>query len=165
MSKPVLSWEEETILHANAGSETAGREALALIADRIDRRQFDSPLFDYLAQNLRLFLNEGLPLSKALRVEPGAKKVGRPRKYNETEIMAAYFLLTDHGPLGIEAAFDWISEQTGADRSTLQDIRREYDARYRKQDRKKLMEALDVDLLWMMAGSLREGVEEKRTFN
>jgi hypothetical protein len=77
--------------------------------------------------------------------------------------MAAYFLLTDHGPLGIEAAFDWISEQTGADRSTLQDIRSEYDARYRKQDRKKLMEALDVDLLWMMAGSLREGVEKKRT--
>ena len=163
MSKSVLSWEEETILHANAGSETAGREALALIADRIDRRQFDSPLFDYLAQNLRLFLDEGLPLSKALRVEPRAKKVGRPRKYNETEIMAAFFLLRDHGPLGIEAAFDWISEQTGADRSTLQDIRGEYDGR--KQGRKKLMEALDVDLLWMMAGSLREGVEKKRTSN
>ena len=126
MSKPVLSWEEETILHANAGSETAGREALALIADRIDRRQFDSPLFDYLAQNLRLFLNEGLPISKALRIEPSAKKVRRPRKYNETEFMAAYFLLTDHGPLGIEAAFDWISEQTGADRSTLQDIRKAF---------------------------------------
>ena len=92
MSKPVLSWEEETILHANAGSETAGREALALIADRIDRRQFDSPLFDYA--KLRLFLNEGLPLSKALRVEPGAKKVGRRRKLMKPRLWPIFFLAT-----------------------------------------------------------------------
>ena len=161
MSKSDFSWEQTTITQANAGSEQAGREALDLIVDRIAMRQFDSPLFDYLAENLELFLNKGVPLSRALKVEPAPKKGGRPRKYDENEIMAAYFLLTDHGPLGIEAAFDLISEHTGADRSTLQAIRREYDARYCKNGPKKMMESVDRDVLLLMIGSLREKVEEK----
>lgn len=161
MAKSKTSWEQETIRLANAGLEQAGREALALIVDRIGRRDFDSPLFDYLAQNLELFLKEDVPLSRALGVESDPGRGGRPRKYNEIEIMAAYLLLTDHGPLGVEASFQWISERTGADRSTLQDIREEHDARYCKKRPNKLMESLDRDLLLHIAGSLREEVMEK----
>lgn len=61
---------------------------LEIIAERIERGHFDSPLFPYLAINLRAYLDQGVPLERALGVESDANPGGRPKKYDETAIAA-----------------------------------------------------------------------------
>ena len=51
-----LNHEKAVIDAANRGEDVYGREALLLIAERIERGLFDSPLFEYLASNLRAYL-------------------------------------------------------------------------------------------------------------
>ena len=61
MSDHDLDYEKAIIKAANRGEDVYGREALEIIAERIDRGLFDSPLFAYLATNLKAYLVQGVP--------------------------------------------------------------------------------------------------------
>ena len=79
MSDHDLNYEKAVIEAANNGEDSYGREALEIIAERIERGRFDSPLFAYLATNLRAYLEQGVPLERALGVEPELNPGGRPK--------------------------------------------------------------------------------------
>lgn len=78
-------FEHELIKRAGHGDAEAGRELLKTISLRITGRQFDSPLFDYLADCLWQHLEDGVPLERALGVEEEDKKGGRPKKYDPVQ--------------------------------------------------------------------------------
>ena len=88
----VLSYEyeRELIRRAESGDQEASRLILEELISHIDRKSFESPAFDYLASNLRLFLEEGIPLERALGIEADVNRGGRPRKYDDTEVAAGY---------------------------------------------------------------------------
>ena len=151
-------FEEEAIRRANEGDTDSARLVLELIAGRIDARLFDSPLFDYLASNLRLFLDNEISLERAFGIEPDLNRGGRPKKYDETEVAAVDLLLRDYAGLKPEKAIEWIEDNVGADRRFVQIQRQAYDARYNKYDRPALMESRSRDDLLEFSGSLREKV-------
>ena len=77
----IENWfEQEVSLRADLGDDKAAREMLHIIASRIETKRFDSALFSELAKNLRLFLNDGIPLDIALGVFKEPNKGGRPPK-------------------------------------------------------------------------------------
>ena len=120
MSDHDLDYEKAVIEAANRGEDVYGREALDIIAERIERGLFDSPLFAYLATNLRAYLDQGVPLERALCVEPDLNPGGRPKKYNDTEIAAVDILLPHQALFSPEEANIWIEERIGADRRLVQ---------------------------------------------
>ena len=152
-------FENELIRRAEEGDPEAGRIALETIAGRIETRRYESPLFDYLATNIRAFLDDGIPLVRALGVEEEPNKGGRPRKYDKDELAAVDLILRDHANFGPEEAITWINANIHADRKLVRQLRREYDARYNKFA-ERLAESLDLDVLLHMSGSMREKVAE-----
>ena len=158
MSDLETDFERETIRRAERGDREAALLALQMAVEKIEARLFDTPLLDYLAENLRLFLDEQIPIDTALGVEAMPNAGGRPRKYDDTEIAAVDLLLRDHCGLKAEEAIDWIAEEVGADRRYVQLRRKEYDARYNDFDAENLMESRPLDDLLDPAGSLREKV-------
>ncbi len=160
MSEHDLNHEKAIIEAANRGEDVCGREALLLIAERIERGSFDSPLFAYLATNLRAYLDQGVPLERALGVEPDLNPGGRPKKYNDTEIAAVDIILRYHANFSPEAANIWIEERIGADRRFVQKRRLEYDSTYNPSYAFELTESLSLDDLLHLSGSMREKVAE-----
>ena len=158
----VLSYEyeQELIQRAESGDQEASRLILKELISHIDRKSFESPAFDYLASNLRLFLEEGIPLDRALGIESDVNRGGRPRKYDDTEVAAVDLILRDHAGKKAEGAINWIQENVGADRRYIQDRRKEYDSRYNKFGAKSLMESRSLEDLLVLSGSLREKVAE-----
>ena len=153
-------FENQLIRRAEEGDPEAGRIALETIAGRIETRRYESPLFDYLATNIRAHLDDGIPLDRALGVEEEPNKGGASTKYDETELAAVDLILRDHAHFGPEKAVSWIHSNIGADRRLVQRLRLKYDARYNKFGAERLAESLDLDLLLHMSGSMREKVAE-----
>jgi hypothetical protein len=56
-----LNHEKAVIDAANRGEDVYGREALLLIAERIESDYLNLPLFAYLATNLKAYLVQGVP--------------------------------------------------------------------------------------------------------
>jgi hypothetical protein len=160
MSDHDLNYEKAVIEAANNGEDSYGREALEIIAERIERGLFDSPLFTYLATNLRAYLDQGVPLERALGVETELNPGGRPKKYNDTEIAAVDILLRYHADFSLEQANIWIEERIGADRRFVQKRRLEHDSTYNSSYASELMESLSLDDLLHLSGSMREKVAE-----
>ena len=160
MSNHDLNYEKAVIEAANKGDDLFGREALEIIAERIERGLFDSPLFAYLATNLRTYLDQGVPLERALGVESDANPGGRQKKYDETEIAAVDILLRYHADFSPEEANIWIEERIGADRRLVQRRRLEHDSTYNSSYASGLMESLSLDDLLHLSGSMREKVAE-----
>lgn len=150
-------FERQLIERARQGDAEAGLEALVSAAFAIDAKRFDSLLLPYLADCILQF-REGIPLDRALGVED-RKPGGRPTKYDACELAAVDILLRDHGGLSPENAVAWIAEQIGAERSTIQKYRRQFDSRYNRETKGGLMDAWDRDLLLDQAGALRNAVE------
>jgi hypothetical protein len=65
MTQTNLWFEQEIIRQAGKGDSQAGRKALEIIASRIEIKQFDSPLFSYLAESIKEFRHEGISLARA----------------------------------------------------------------------------------------------------
>ena len=151
-------FEEDTIRRAERGDRDAALLALQMAVEKIEARIPDTPLLDYLAENLRLFLDEQIPIDTALGVEAVANRGGRPRQYDDTEVAAVDLLLRDHCGLKAEQAIDWIAKEIRADRRYVQLRRKEYDARYNDFGAENLMESSTLDDLLDLAGSLREKV-------
>ena len=152
------AFEKETIKRAQQGDPDAALLALQMAVENIEAHLVDTPLLGYLAENLRLFLYEQIPIDTALGVEPVPKTGGRPRKYDRTEIAAVDLLLRDHAGYKTEEANVWISENIGPDRRYIQQRRKRYDARYNDYGAERLMEARSLDDLLDLSGSLREKV-------
>ena len=152
------AFEKETIRRAERGDRDAALLALQMAVEKIEARILDTPLLDYLTENLRLFLDEQIPIDTALGVEAVTNTGGRPRKYVRHEIAAADLLLRDHAGFKLEEANDWISENIGPNRRYIQERRKRYDARYNDYGAEKLMESRSMDYLLDLAGSLREKV-------
>ena len=160
--KRKLKFEQETIRRAEQGDSEAGRLALDMVAGRLDRRELDSPLFDYCASSIRAYLDEGISLDRAFGVQEKIQRGERPRKHAELEIAAVDLLLRDHANFKTEKALEWIDEQFLIDRRTVQRIRIKYDSRYSGlEDAQEdgLMETMDMDLLLHNAGSMRKNLE------
>ena len=151
-------FEQQVGLRANLGDDEAAREMLDIIASRIETKRFDSALFSELAKNLRLFLNDGIPLDVALGVFKEPNKGGRPPKYNQVEVAAVDLLLREYAKFRPEKAATWINKNIGVDRRTIQRIRTRHDGRYDKISPKTWMESLDKELLLDLTGSMREKV-------
>ena len=160
MSDHDLNYEKAVIEAANNGEDSYGREALEIIAERIERGLFDSPLFAYLATNLRAYLDQGVPLERALGVETDLNPGGRPKKYNDTEIAAVDIILRYHADFSSEEANIWIEKRIGADRRLVQRNRLEHDSKYNSSYASELMESLSLDDLLHLSGSMREKVAE-----
>jgi hypothetical protein len=158
MTETNIWFEQEIIRQADEGDSQAGRKALEIIASRIEIKQFDSPLFSYLAESIKEFLHEGISLDRALGVEDEPNKGGRPRKYDEVELAAVDLLLRNNAGFTPEEAVEWIEENVGADRRAIQRLRSAYDARYNKFGADKLMESRGQDDLLDMSGSMRKKV-------
>jgi hypothetical protein len=149
-------FKRQLIARAQRGDAEAGCEILREIALAIDAGGFDPILFPFHAECLWLFM-QGAPLDKALCVK-GEDQGGRPRKYDELELAAVDILLRDHAKLSVEDANAWIGERIGTDRTTVQRVRKNHDARYNpeaQQKHQQLMEAADRELLLHRSGSLR----------
>ena len=155
----IENWfEQEVSLRADLGDDKAAREMLHIIASRIETKRFDSALFSELAKNLRLFLNDGIPLDIALGVFKEPNKGGRPPKYNQVEVAAVDLLLREYAMFRPEKAATWINKNIGVDRRTVQRIRTRHDGRYDKSSSKTWMERYDKELLLDLTGSMREKV-------
>ena len=151
-------FEQQVGLRANLGDDEAAREMLDIIASRIETKQFNSALFFELAKNLRLFLDDGVPLGIALGVFKEPNKGGRPPKYNQVEVAAVDLLLREYAKFRPEKAATWINKNIGVDRRTIQRIRTRHDGRYDKSSSKTWMERYDKELLLDFTGSMREKV-------
>lgn len=152
-------FHEELIRRASRGDAEAGKEILRTVALLIDAGQWTSPLFAFLADGLWEYTQHGIPLDRALCVEPESASGGRPQKYNPDELAAIDIILRDHAGYGPEEAVRWIAERIGADRRTVQRIRREYDRRYNKSAEGPLTESLSLDDLLQLSGNLRKNLE------
>lgn len=150
-------YEKATIERALAGDAEAGREALRNAISAIDARRWDSPALPYLTEQLLKYLDHAIPLARALCVEE-KKRGGAPRKHGEREIAAADILLRDYAGYKPEQANTWLREQTGIDRTQVQDIRKAYDSRYNTLADKPLADKLPYDFLLHCAPNLRENL-------
>lgn len=151
-------FKSELIKRAQQGDAEAGREILKEIVLAIGANRFDPLLFPFLGECLGLFLQDGIPLDRALCVE-AVDQGGRPRKHDQLELAAVDILLRDHGGFSPEQAIIWIEEHVGVDRRTVQKARKVCDARYGKGPT-PLMEALDLETLLHRSGSLRPTVAQ-----
>ena len=160
-----MRFEQELIERAERGNAEAGRELLESAAVRIYAKDYDWPVFPYLANCLLNFVQHGIRLERALNVE--AKNLGgRPSEHDRAALAAVDILLRDHAQYKPEAALKWIMNNVdGVERRYLQKVRADYDSRYNKYtDRnERLMESLNRDLLLHLSGSLRQKVAEVLT--
>jgi hypothetical protein len=155
-------FEQELIERAAKGDAEAGRELLESVAVRIYEKDYDSPVFPYLANCLLDFLQHGSRLDRALNVE-AENLGGRRPKHDRTALAAVDILLRDHAHYKSEAALKWIMDNVdGVDRRYLQRARAEHDRRYNKHtdENGRLMESLDLESLLHLSGSLRQKVAE-----
>ncbi|MFZ5620690.1 MAG: helix-turn-helix domain-containing protein [Pseudomonadota bacterium] len=149
-------FHEELIRRASRGDAEAGREILRTVTLLIDAGQWTSPLFAFLADCLWEYTQHGIPLDRALCVEPEPASGGRPQKYNPDELAAIDIILRDHAGYTPEKAVRWIAEKIGADKRTVHRIRRRYD----KSAEGPLTESLSLDDLLQMSGSMRKNLDE-----
>jgi hypothetical protein len=152
------AFEEETVKRAESGNQEAALFALELAIREIEHSYEKSKIIDYFVSKVRLFLDNGVSLERALGIHSNSKDGGRPKKYDPTEVAAVDLLLRDHAGFKPEQAIEWIEINVGADRRFVQLRRKEYDARYNDFGAKKLMESRPVDDLLELARSLREKV-------
>ena len=99
-----------------------------------------------------------MPLLDVLGLSSSGKPTGPPKKYIDEELMAVDLLLRDHLGLKKEAAIIWIEEKIGADRRHVQRLRKVFDSRDASESTHPLMEALSMDDLLHLAGSMRNKV-------
>jgi hypothetical protein len=155
-------FEQQLIEGAAKGDAEAGRELLESAAVRIHAKDYDSPVFPYLANCLLDYVKHGIRLDRALNVEED-NLGGRPPKHDRTTLAAVDILLRDHAQFKPEAALEWIRNNIDdIDRRYLQRVRAEHDSRYNEHtgENERLMESLNRDLLLHLSGSLRQKVEE-----
>jgi hypothetical protein len=135
-------FEYELIRRANRGDADAGMEILRNIVLRIDHKDYNSPLFPYLAECLWSYLHDGIQLDCALNVE-AENKGGRPG-YDWTELAAVDVLLRFYKGDPAGKAIDWIECNIGASKDTVSRMRAVYrlkhaDAPFRRMDRETLL--------------------------
>ncbi len=75
----------QLIERAHRGDADAGKEIIKLIVHCLDLKDYESPLFPYLAECLWNYGYHGVPLDRALNVEGVPKKGGRPA-YDHTAL-------------------------------------------------------------------------------
>jgi len=140
---------QEMISRAKSGDAEAGRDALQALVHVLDNKEFNSPLVGYLAECLWDYVHHEVPIERALNVENGPQKGGRPA-YDPVELMAVDLLLRNFVALDKDAAEWWIKEHIGASERTMGRVRKICAP----------MEDMDRDLLLHNAGSLRQKVAE-----
>jgi hypothetical protein len=150
-------FERALINAAKKGDDEAGRGVLNQIVSAVTAGRFNSPVFPYLAECLSLFLEDGVPLERALCVEVEGKD-GRP-PYDAIELTAVYILLTEYGGKPVEQAIRWIMDAVGCSRDTVIRCRKHCRSRYNKSG-VPLMEALSREDLLELSDRLREGVAQ-----
>jgi len=143
-------WHCELIRLAEEGEAYAGREILETIAESIDAGKLDVLLFRFLADKLWLYLQDGVPLERALGVEEFSQG-GRKPHYSAIEILAVDTLLGQNG-FSKERAIEWIEEYMGASRTTVQNIRR--DLKFTRDFDKRALLALAGSHRAVVAGIL-----------
>jgi hypothetical protein len=144
-------FEKELIERASQGDAEAGREILTNIALRIDQKDYDSPLFPYLAGCLWNYVHDGIPLDRALSVE--AQNIGGRPPHDHTALAAVDILLCDYSGYGRDGALAWIEEHIGVHKRTMRRIRRRSKSFYQNKERDK------EDLLHL-SGDYRQKVAE-----
>lgn len=149
----------ELIIRANCGDHEAAREVLDEIATDLLVNRLRPQLAEYLGASLRLFLDGGVGIERSLGLEADPPKGGRPRKFEEIQIMAVDLLLRDHLGFRKEQAVEWIAAEIGADRKFTRGSRKEYDSRASKTAGRPLMDGLSRDDLLYFSGKMREKVE------
>ncbi len=158
MNFNIEDFEAETLRRANAGEVDAAREALRIVRRKLDTEAPRDPVIEYLLSNLSSYLDEGIPLDKALGLERQPRKTGRKPKIDPLELGSADIILRQYCGYSPETACMWLEKTTGADRRTVQRNRKTYDASYANRDTGPLSESLDLELLLYNAGSLRKNV-------
>ena len=148
----------DLISRAEHGDTEAAREVLSEITNDLLRNQLRPPLRTYLIEKLVCFLDQDMPLLDVLGLSSSGKPTGPPKKYIDEELMAVDLLLRDHLGLKKEAAIIWIEENIGADRRHVQRLRKVFDSRGASESSHPLMEALSMDDLLHLAGSMRNKV-------
>ena len=135
--------EIEIIRRAMDGDVESAREILKSVALLIDARQFDSPLFDYLAECLLDYAEKDVPIEQAFHVK--GKKRGRPPR-NDVEIMAADIILRKHLVKKPGQAAGWFQlNGVSINQRDLQTVRKAH----------KPMEGLPLANLFILSGSLQ----------
>lgn len=148
-----LPTEEEyladTIRCAKEGDAEAGKELLQMVVVGLDQGNMPPDLAQYHADCLSDYVHRGIQLDRALNVEPEASSGGRP-SWDDNEIIAVDVFLRKFANMGKEQAADWIEDNGGPRKRTVQNIR--------KRSNLPVIEAYDKDLLLHMAGSMRRNL-------
>lgn len=144
-------FHRQLIERAHRGDADAGKEIIKLIVHYIDLKNYESPLFPYLAECLWAYGYDGVPLERALRVEGESKKGGRPA-YDPTALAAVDTLLREYAGYGSMHALNWIEDNIGADQRTMRRVRKDYDLWHKK--------APDKDWLLHLSREYRQKVAE-----
>ncbi len=150
-------FEHQLIEDAKRGDAEAGKLILKSITQRIDNRNYDSPLFPYLAESLWEYL-DGMRLDRALNVE--AVNPGGAPAYDRIAIAAVDILLRDYAGYNRQAALTWIVDNIECSIDTARRSRRECDSRHNKNADKPLMERLDKEMLLHLSRDYRQKVAE-----
>ena len=104
------AFEEKTIRRAESGDQEAALFALELAIIEIEHSCEKSKTTDYFVSKVRLFLDDGVSLERALGIHSNSKDGGRPTKYGPTEVAAVDLLLGDHAGFKPEQAIKWIED-------------------------------------------------------
>lgn len=134
---------ELVIERANRGDAEAGRDLLRECSTGLMTGHLSPKLADYLSDCLWSFVQDGIPLERALNVETD-NVGGRPEEYDLFQVIATDVLLRRFAGMGKEAAAGWIEDEGGPKKRTVQTMRTEADL--------AKFESLDRDLLLHTAG-------------
>ena len=149
------------ISNALEGSSSAGFGCLLALRDLIQRDQLKSvhPIYEYIS-NCIWEHAQGVPLDRAFNLEEEPHVGGRPRKYNEHEVIAADVLLRRECSYRPEEANDWLAEKIGIDQRSIQRFRKKFRINARSNMFDSNIESLDSDFLFHSSGSLRQYLKE-----
>lgn len=149
------------ISNAREGSSSAGIDCLLALRDQIDRDQLKSahPIYGYISNCIWEYA-QNVPLERAFNLEEEPHVGGRPRKYDEHEVIAADVLLRRECGYGPEEANNWLAEKIGIDRRSVQLFRKIFKINARSKTFDSNIESLDSDFLFHSSGSLRKYLKE-----
>lgn len=149
------------ISNALEGSSSAGFDCLLTLRDQIHREQLKSvhPIFEYISNCIWEYA-QGVPLDRAFNLEYEPQVGGKPRKYDEHEVIAADVLLRRECGYSSEKANDWLAEKIGIDRRSVQRFRKKFKVNAKSKTFDSNIESLDSDFLFHSSGSLRQYLGE-----